>query len=125
MSYKYQKKILHLIMFIIAFFLWLFILQTIIGVINPTKEGFDDSLPINKADSFCTSNISSSNTLNPKCNQLTRNNCGQTSCCVWTSDQQCVVGGSGGPTFNSDDNGKTQILDYYYHQNTCYGSKCP
>ena len=121
MSYKSKKWILHIIIFIAGIILGIIILQNI----NPTIEGFDDTLSNNKADAFCKSNSSSSNTLNKKCNQLTSSNCGLTSCCVWTSDQKCVVGGAGGPTFNSDDKGKTKHLDYYYHQNKCYGSKCP
>ena len=124
MRSKSKKWIFHTIIFIAAIILGIIILRNVIRLNNP-KEGFDDLLSNNKADSFCKSNSSSSNALNQKCNQLTSGNCGQTSCCVWTSDQQCVVGGSGGPTFNSDDKGKTKILDYYYHQNKCYGSKCP
>ena len=124
MSSKFKKNILHTIIFIAGIVLGRFVLHAILGV-NQNKEGFDESLSNNKADAFCKSNSSSSNSLNQKCNQLTQNNCGLTSCCVWTSDQKCEVGGSGGPTFNSDDKGKTKQLDYYYYQNKCYGSKCP
>jgi hypothetical protein len=35
-----------------------------------------------------------------------------------------VAGGARGPTFNTDENGKTNNLDYYYYQNKCYGAKC-
>ena len=122
MSSKCKKWVFHTIIFIATIILGRFMLQYIIRV---NKEGFDNSLSSNKADAFCKSNSSSSNALNQKCNQLTRGNCGQTSCCVWTSDQKCVVGGSGGPTLNSDDKGKTKNMDYYYYQNKCYGSKCP
>jgi hypothetical protein len=125
MSSKSKKWIFHTIIFIASIILGIFILQHVIHLNKPIIEGLDDSLSTNKADSFCKSNSSSSNALNQKCNQLTSGNCGQTSCCVWTSDQKCVVGGSGGPTFNSDDKGKTKQLDYYYYQNKCYGSKCP
>ena len=114
-----KKWVLHIIIFIATFVLGIFML------IRVNKEGFDNPLSDNTADAFCKSNSSSSNALNKKCNQLTSSNCGQTSCCVWTSDQQCVVGGSGGPTFNSDDKGKTKQMDYYYYQTKCYGSKCP
>ena len=120
-----NKWILHTIIFIACIILGRIILYKSIRLNNPIKEGLNDSLSTNKADAFCKSNSSSSNSLNQKCNQLTNSNCGLTSCCVWTSDQKCVVGGSGGPTFNSDDKGKTKNLDYYYYQNKCYGSKCP
>ena len=119
-----KKWILHTIIFIACIILGRIIFYKGIRLNNPIKEGLDDSLSSNKADAFCKSNSSSSNTLNKKCNQLTSGNCGLTSCCVWTSDQKCVAGGSGGPTFNSDDKGKTKNLDYYYYQNKCYGSKC-
>ena len=122
MSSNIRKWILYAILFIV---IGRFILQQVIHLNNPIKEGFDSSLSSNKADAFCKSNSSSSNALNQKCNQLTSSNCALTSCCVWTSDQKCVVGGSGGPTFNSDDKGKTKNMDYYYYQNKCYGSKCP
>ena len=121
MSSKCKKWVFHTIIFVATIVLGIFILQHV----YPIMEGFDDSLSSNKADAFCKSNSSSSNALNQKCNQLTSGNCSLTSCCVWTSDQKCVVGGSGGPTFNSDDKGNTKKTDYYYYQNKCYGSKCP
>jgi hypothetical protein len=121
MSSKSKKWILHIILLMSIIILGIIILQ----YVNTIKEGFDDSLTTNKADAFCKSNSSSSTTLNQKCNQLTSSNCGQTSCCVWTSDHKCVAGGAGGPTFNSDNKGKTKNLDYYYYETKCYGSKCP
>jgi hypothetical protein len=125
MSSKSKKYILHIILLMSIIILGIFILHSVVGVTNPIMEGFDEPLSNNKADAFCKSNSSSSIALNKKCNQLTNSNCGLTSCCVWTSNQKCEVGGSGGPIFNSDDKGKTKHLDYYYYQNKCYGSKCP
>ena len=78
-----------------------------------------------KSDAFCESHRGSSNVLNDECQKLTERNCLSTSCCVYTSEGKCLAGGSGGPTFNSDSNGKTKNLDYYYFQNKCYGPKCP
>jgi hypothetical protein len=82
------------------------------------------SIIINNTDAFCEHHRGSSNLLEKSCNSLTKNNCNSTSCCVWTSKNKCVAGNSKGPTFNTDANGKTKNLDFYYYQNKCYGSKC-
>ena len=96
-------------------------LLTIEGLSNPP----DTSIIINKSDAFCESHRGSSGTLDKSCGKLTKNNCNSTSCCVWTSNSKCVAGGAGGPTFNTDSNGKTKELGYYYFQNKCHGTKCP
>ncbi len=87
-------------------------------------ERFSPDMFINKHDAFCKTNVGNSTTLNEKCGQLTSDNCKGTTCCVWTSDQKCLAGGSDGPTFNTA-NGKTKKLDYYYFDNNCYGEQCP
>ena len=91
-----------------------------------TMEGFEDnSIIMNKSNAFCESHRGSSGALDESCGKLTQTNCNSTSCCVWTSENKCMAGGQGGPTFNSDTKGKTKQLDYYYFQNKCYGDKCP
>jgi hypothetical protein len=95
---------------------------TIEGLANPNP---DTSIIANKSDSFCEHHRGSSHILEESCGKLTQRNCNSTSCCVWTSDDKCLAGTANGPTFNSDDNGKTKNLDYYYYQNKCYGPKCP
>jgi hypothetical protein len=85
----------------------------------------DTSIIFNKNDAFCESNSNSGGSLDKSCSKLTKNNCNSTSCCVWTSENKCGAGDASGPTFNTDSNGKTKQLDYYYFQNKCYGSKCP
>jgi len=77
------------------------------------------------ADAFCESYKGSSGDLNTACGKLTNKNCNSTSCCILTSDKKCVAGNADGATYNTDDNGKTINLDYYYYQNKCYGDKCP
>lgn len=89
-----------------------------------TIEGLETNIITNKNDAFCESHRGSSNTLDDDCRKLTRRNCTDTSCCVYTSENKCVAGGQGGPTFNSDEKGKTKNLDYYYYQEKCYGPKC-
>ena len=107
---------------------------------NDNNPNLDVNININmkKGDSFCKHNMGSSS-LNESCGKLTKRNCNSTSCCVWLSvgerlnsgtsveefEEKCAAGGQGGPTFNTDDNGKTKDIDYYYYQNKCYGKKCP
>ena len=84
-----------------------------------TIEGFekpDTSIIMNSSDAFCQNFRGSSGKLDSACGKMTRNNCNDTSCCVWTSDGKCRAGNASGPTFNSDENGKTRALDYYYFQ---------
>jgi hypothetical protein len=93
-----------------------------------TIEGLDNlstSIPMSKSQAFCDVHKGSSGSLDESCGRLTRGNCNDTSCCVWTSNQKCAAGGVDGPTFNTDSNGKTKQLDYYYFQGKCYGSNCP
>ena len=130
MNFKYILKIVivvSLILSLIAFINSIGLnlnskkLLTMEGLTNPP----DTSIIINKSDAFCESHRGSSGTLDKSCGKLTKNNCNSTSCCVWTSNNKCVAGGAGGPTFNTDSNGKTKQLDYYYFQNKCHGAKCP
>jgi len=89
-----------------------------------TIEGLDNNVITNSNDAFCESHRSSSGLLNTACSKMTRNNCNSTSCCVWTSDQKCLAGNQNGPTFNSDSNGKTKKINYFYFKDKCYGEKC-
>ena len=130
MNFKYILKIVivvSLILSLIAFINSIGLnlnskkLLTMEGLTNPP----DTSIIINKSDAFCESHRGSSGTLDKSCGKLTKNNCNSKSCCVWTSNNKCVAGGAGGPTFNTDSNGKTKELGYYYFQNKCHGAKCP
>ena len=116
-----------LFMFILYFAFILYITTT--AIIKSNKmviENYNDmSLLMNKNDAFCESHRGSSDILEKSCGSLTENNCKNTSCCVFTSDSKCVAGGKNGPTFNTDKNGKTIALNYYYNLNKCYGNKCP
>ena len=94
---------------------------TIEGLQNPP----DTSIVINKSDAFCEKHRGSSGSLNEECAKLTDKNCGATSCCVLVNGKKCAAGNADGPTFNTDKNGKTKNLDFYYYQNKCYGNKCP
>jgi hypothetical protein len=85
----------------------------------------DTSIVMNKSDAFCEKHRGSSDSLNKECAKLTDKNCGATSCCVLVNGKKCVAGNADGPTFNTDSNGKTKNLDFYYYQTKCYGPKCP
>ena len=76
------------------------------------------------ADAFCEEHREKGHLLEENCSKLTQDMCTTTSCCVWTSNNKCVAGNQKGALFNSDEKGKTQILDYYYYKDKCYGAKC-
>jgi hypothetical protein len=129
------KFILNVFIVVVLFFGLLVFINSIGLNLNPkpspkkllqvvTIEGLT-SINANKSDSFCEHHRGSSHVLEESCGKLTQRNCNSTSCCVWTSDDKCLAGKANGPTFNTDDNGKTKNLDYYYYQNKCYGPKCP
>jgi len=88
-------------------------------------EKLSTSIPMNSSQAFCQVHKGSSGSLDESCGRLTRGNCTDTSCCVWTSNQKCAAGGVDGPTFNTNTNGKTKQLDYYYFQGKCFGPNCP
>ncbi len=69
---------------------------------------------------FCDLHKGSSSTLNESCGKLTKKNCNETSCCVFTN-KKCVAGDANGPTYK---NRKTNATSYYF-QNKCYGAGCP
>jgi hypothetical protein len=83
------------------------------------------SIPMSKSQAFCDAHKGSGGSLDESCGRLTRGNCNNTSCCVWTSNQKCAAGGIAGPTFNTNPNGSAKKLDYYYFQGKCYGTGCP
>jgi secreted trypsin-like serine protease len=137
MDLKYILKIFIIVFIILS--LILFVKSVGFDITKPddpkkllqvvTIEGLtpkqNDIILVNPNDAFCESHRGSSGTLDGSCGKLTKNNCNSTSCCVWTSDDKCVAGDAGGPTFNTGANGKTNSLDYYYFHNKCHGTKCP
>ena len=88
-------------------------------------ENLSTDMPMNPSEAFCEVHKGSGGSLDESCRKLTRENCNDTSCCVWTNNQKCAAGGVDGPTFNTDTNGATKQLDYYYFQGKCYGTGCP
>ena len=88
-------------------------------------EGLENNnhITMNSSKAFCEVNKGAQQ--ENACSELTKYNCGLTSCCIWTSNNKCKAGNESGPIFGSDSKGKTIPLDYYYFQNKCYGSICP
>jgi hypothetical protein len=123
---KFVLKVFFLLFILFSLFLlFLFLLFIYKNKNDLLQEGFESDTILTTKAAFCESHRGSSNTLNEDCSKLTQRNCKSTSCCVFTSEDKCVAGGQGGPTFNSDEKGKTKHLDYYYFQDTCYGANCP
>lgn len=124
MKFKYVLNVLLFMIIIILFFCSINYIfknsNNIEGLDNP-----DMSIIMNGSSSFCEANKESGGNLENSCGKLTQGNCNSTSCCVWTSDNKCTSGNVKGPTFNTDENGKTKNLDYYYFQSKCYGVGCP
>lgn len=124
MDFKYLLKIFIFVFLILSIIVFINYVALNLNESDTPKnlvhEGLDTILPSNQA--FCEANKGFD--LEKSCNSLTKQNCGLTSCCVWTSDNKCKSGNKSGPTFNSNSNGKTKSLDYYYFQNKCYGVKC-
>ena len=119
-----NKTILYFLLAIVFYY----IITRFIFVYNPLVSNVEQftstsNVSTNKLDAFCNTNIGNSNNLTNSCSQLTTDNCKSTSCCVWTSNNQCVAGDANGTTFNTK-NGKTNKLDYYFFENECYGEKC-
>ncbi len=97
---------------------------------TPIIESLDNlstSTPIStsKSQAFCDVYKGSSGSLDKSCNRLTKDNCNETSCCIWSSNNKCAAGTVDGPTFSTNTNSKNKKLDYYLFQGKCYGSNCP
>jgi predicted negative regulator of RcsB-dependent stress response len=77
-----------------------------------------EKMKLNMSNSFCESYLGNSQELEGACNQLTKTNCAQTSCCVFTNNKdssKCVAGGIHGPTYKTDKDGKLITMDSYYY----------
>jgi hypothetical protein len=86
-----------------------------------------DSMNLDGNKGFCQihSSHSSSSNLEESCNNLTKRNCNDVDCCVWTSNNKCSSGNIDGPIFKTDKNGNEINIDYFYYKNKCYGKNCP
>lgn len=72
---------------------------------------------------FCENNRNSGKAREEACNKLSKENCGMTSCCVYTDEEKCVAGSSHGPLFKTR-NGVPLKVETYHHYEKCYGKNC-
>ena len=87
-------------------------------------EGYDtfDPSTVSGPNSFCSHYQPNPKILNNKSQGLTKTNCMNTRCTVWTEENGCVAGNSEGPTYRTDSNQKPINIDAYYYMNKCYGN---
>jgi len=90
---------------------------------------FDSTIDINldkimgKTNTFCESYLENSGELEKACEQLTKNNCANVTCCVFNNGK-CAAGDINGPTYKTDKDGNLITMDSYYYLGKCQG-KCP
>jgi hypothetical protein len=72
---------------------------------------------------FCEFNKNSTQQIENECNQLDKNVCASTSCCVLLGGSKCVAGNKEGPAFPSN-YGDIYLgnKDQYFYQGKCYGN---
>lgn len=85
-----------------------------------TVENFENTIK-----SFCEVYETDAPKLEKACNNLTKENCNATSCCIWLNNSKCVAGNQGGPKFKDDENKQPISIDSYYYKNKCFGKNCP
>ena len=76
-----------------------------------------------KTNTFCESYLENSGELEKACEQLTKNNCANVTCCVFNNGK-CAAGDVNGPTYKTDKDGNLITMDSYYYLGKCQG-KCP
>jgi hypothetical protein len=131
MDLKYLLKIFILVFLILYTIMFINLVGLTLNDYNNPKtlknvlimEGLENPLTVDACKAFCQNNQGAQ--LETACNAFTQDYCNSSSCCIWTNDNKCKAGNKSGPLFNTDSNGKTVTLDYYYFQNNCYGDKCP
>ena len=135
MEFSNKTFILNVFIFVIIFFIIIIILD-ITGINLNQKEGPQKliktvtietmnnlKLPtMDKYDDFCKSHIGSTDKLETSCNNLTKTNCNEVSCCVNLNGNKCVAGNENGPTYKTEKTGDKINMDYYYYKNKCYGN---
>lgn len=107
--------------------LLLLLIILVVAIYNSSNVNREEGFEIKdtyRTDAFCESNSSNLVELNEKCKKVPMKSCKKMGCCVFTSDKICEGGSKHGPIFNTDKNGKTRKLDYYYFNDKCYGEDC-
>ena len=117
---KYSLNYYLLFLFFIGFFFYLFFYTTnshiTVGIRNMSRNS---GLSTDFAANFCKDN--SGGKSEQACSNLTRNNCMQTSCCIWTNRNRCAAGDKSGLKFRSQNPNRNDRLSFYFFRNKCYG----
>ena len=72
---------------------------------------------------FCASTKSSVYDREQKCNQINKNKCASTECCVLLGGEKCVAGDETGPSIKANYSDFLIVnRDYYYYKRKCYGN---
>jgi lysophospholipase L1-like esterase len=72
---------------------------------------------------FCEFNKNSTQQIENECNQLDKNVCASTSCCVLLGGSKCVAGNKEGPAIRSNyGDSYVRNKDQYFYQGKCYGN---
>lgn len=83
-----------------------------------TLNTLTDNIELNSRDNFCKSYLGNTLELESECNKLTKTNCIQTPCCVFTQTSEtgkCMAGNIDGPIYKTDKDGKLITIDSYYY----------
>jgi len=67
-----------------------------------------------KTNTFCESYLENSSELEKACEQLTKSNCANVTCCVFNNGK-CAAGDINGPTYKTDKDGNLITMDSYYY----------
>lgn len=98
--------------------------------ITDTSNYVVNSIINTPATSFCNSYLGNSAEIEPACNNLTQQHCNQTSCCVFSTNNnnihgkrisKCVAGDIQGPTYKTDLSGTNIPTETYYFKGKRYG----
>ena len=116
--------VLFIIIFIVVIFYDSLMSSSNVKPMQAYIEGYDtfDPESVSGANSFCTHNQIDPQSLNEKSQGITKSNCMNTRCTIWTNDHGCVAGNQDGPTYRTDSNNKPINIDAYYYMNKCYGN---
>jgi hypothetical protein len=94
---------------IINLILLIIFLLVIVNLSNKEMfENLNNVLNLVPSNSFCDVYLGNSVELEESCNKLTKGNCAETRCCVY-SGKKCVAGDVNGPTYKSGLDGKQSL----------------
>ena len=87
--------------------------ETFGSTIDSTSDINLDKI-MGKTNTFCESYLENSGELEKACEQLTKSNCYNVTCCVFNNGK-CAAGDINGPTYKTDKDGNLITMDSYYY----------